>query len=146
MQIKHHEGVTMPVQITWYIPERILLAIYSGDVSREDIQHQYQEGIKLCHSVDTPLVHMIVDTAGVKSFPKTISDYKGTFGEKARNAGWVVLVGDNKIARLLCTVVTNLMKLRFAYVTTVEEAIFYISERDKSFTYEEAMSKTYPIR
>ena len=136
----------MPVKITWYIPERILLAIYSDDVTREDIYYQYQEGIKLCHSVETPLVHMIVDTADVKSFPKSISDYKGTFGEKARNAGWVVLVGDNKIARLLTTIVTNLMKLRFAYVNTVEEAIFYISERDKSFTYEEAISKTYPYR
>jgi hypothetical protein len=136
----------MAVKLTWYIPERILLAIYNGDVSREDIAYQYQEGIKMCHSVETPLVHMIVDTADVKSFPKSISDYKGTFGEKARNAGWVVLVGDNKIARLLTTIVTNLMKLRFAYVNTVEEAIFYISERDKSFTYEEAMNKTYPYR
>jgi hypothetical protein len=136
----------MAVKLTWYIPERILLAIYNGDVSREDIAYQYQEGIKMCHSVETPLVHMIVDTADVKSFPKSISDYKGTFGEKARNAGWVVLVGDNKIARLLTTIVTNLMKLRFAYVNTVEEAIFYISERDKSFTYEEAISKTYPYR
>jgi hypothetical protein len=136
----------MAVKLTWYIPERILLAIYNGDVSREDIAYQYQEGIKMCHSVETPLVHMIVDTADVKSFPKSISDYKGTFGEKASNAGWVVLVGDNKIARLLTTIVTNLMKLRFAYVNTVEEAIFYISERDKSFSYEEAISKTYPYR
>jgi hypothetical protein len=136
----------MAVTVTWYIPERILLAIYRGDVTPEDIAYQYQEGIKMCHSVETPLVHMIVDTADVKSFPKSISDYKGTFGEKARNAGWVVLVGDNKIARLLTTIVTNLMKLRFAYVTTLEEAIFYISERDKSFSYEEAISKTYPYR
>jgi hypothetical protein len=136
----------MAVTLTWYIPEQILLAVYSGDVTRDDIAYQYQEGIKMCHLVETPLVHMIVDTADVTSFPKSISDYKGTFGDKARNAGWVVLVGDNKIARLLTTIVTNLMKLRFAYVNTAEEAIFYISERDKSFSYEEAMSKTYPYR
>ena len=136
----------MPVQINWYIPERILLAQYSGDVSREDILTQYQEGIALCHSVSSPYVHMIVDLNGVSSFPKSISDYKGTFGEKARNAGWVVLIGDNKIIRLLSSVVTNLMKLNFAYVNSLDEAITFISQRDNSFSYEEAISKTYPVR
>jgi hypothetical protein len=136
----------MPVQINWYIPERVLLATYSGDVSREDILKQYQDGIKLCDSVSSPCVHMIVDLADMTSFPKTISDYKGTFGEKARNAGWVVLVGDNKIVRLLSSVVTNLMKLNFAYVRTLDEAIQFISQRDNSFSYEEAINKTYPVR
>lgn len=136
----------MPVQLNWYIPERVLVAQYSGDVSREDIITQYQKGIEMCDSVVSSYVHMIVDLSDVKSFPKTISDYKGTFGDKAKNAGWVVLVGDNKVVRLLSSVVTNLMKVNFAYVQSIDEAIAFISQRDNSFSYEEAMDKTYPVR
>ena len=136
----------MPVQINWYIPERVLVAQYSGEVSREDIIKQYREGIALCHSVNSPVVHMIVDIAEVKSFPKTISDYKGTFGDKARNAGWVVLVGENKIVRLLSSLVTNLMKLNFVYVNNHEEALKFICQRDNSFNFEDAINKTYPVR
>jgi hypothetical protein len=136
----------MPVQINWYIPERVLFTKYSGDVTPQDILRQYEEGIELCHSVNSPLVHMIVDIAEVKSFPKTLSNYKGTFGDKARNAGWVVMVGDNKIVRLLSSLITNLMKLNFAYVNTHQEALKFISQRDNSFSYEEALNKTYPVR
>ena len=122
----------MPVEIKWYIPEHVLYARYSGEVSIDDIRRQYEEGIDLCHSVETSLVHMIVEFDNVTSFPKSLSDYKGAFGEKARNAGWVIVVGDNRMIRFLSTVVSNLMKLRFTYVNSSDEAIEYLVARDSA--------------
>lgn len=124
----------MTVEIEWYIPEHILLARYSGDVVPNDIRYQYEEGIKLSEAADTSLVHLIATMDNVTSFPKTISEYRGTFGEKARNAGWVILVGDNKLIRFLGTIVSNLMRLRFTYVNSVDQALDYILARDPVLT------------
>lgn len=122
----------MPVTIDWYIENHILLTTYAGDVTIEDIKQQYEEGIALSESVDTPLVHLIVELNDLTSFPKRIADYKSVAGEKARNSGWVVLVGDNKMIRFIASIVSQFMKTRYTYVSTREEALSYIQERDPS--------------
>jgi len=134
----------MPVEIKWYIQDHVLIARYYGHVSAEDIHKQYLEGIRMSESVDTALVHMIADIADVTSFPKNVMEFQGSFGEKAKNAGWVVLVGENKMIRFLSSIISNLMKLRFAYVNTHDEAVEFITARDPFLSLEEALDQTLP--
>lgn len=134
----------MPVEVRWYVQNHVLLARYYGNVTPDDIVNQYTVGFEMCESVDTVLVHLIADISEVQSFPKTVMDYKGRFGEKAKNAGWVILVGENRMIRFLSTVVTNLMKLRFSYVNTLGEALEFISARDPFLNLEEFLDMTIP--
>ncbi|MDQ7026741.1 MAG: hypothetical protein Q9P44_14430 [Anaerolineae bacterium] len=90
----------------------------------------------MSESVDTPLVHLIADISDVESFPIRLATYKGAYGEKARNAGWVILVGDNKLVRMISAVVSNWMKLRFTYVNTLDKALEFIVARDTSISEE----------
>ena len=122
----------MPVTIDWYIENHVLLVIYSGDVTIDDIRQQYEKGIALSESVNTPMVHLIVELDNLQSFPKRIADYKSVAGEKAKNSGWVILVGENKMIRFIASIVSNVMKTRYTYVSTREDALAYIQERDSS--------------
>lgn len=132
----------MSVTVQWLVPDYILYACYAGELTADDIAYQYAEGLRMSESVDTPLVHLIADVSEVTSFPKSIQAYKGAYGEKARNAGWVLLVGENKIARLISTVISNLMQLRFSYVNTIDEALQFIAQRDSAIQLDEARHYT----
>lgn len=134
----------MPVDVQWYIPNHVLISRFYGDVTPQDIRKQYTLGLEMSESVNTALVHLITDVSEVQSFPKNVMDMKDSLGTKARNAGWVVLVGENKMIRFLSSVVSNLMKLRFTYVNTLEEALKYITDRDPNLDIESILDMTVP--
>lgn len=127
----------MPVNVQWLLEKRVIHAQYSGDVSPEDVRYQYDTGIAMCNESDAALVHMIADVNDVTSYPMNFKELKGSFDKKAENAGWVVLVGENKFLRFISSVVGNVMNLRFAYVNTWDEALHYLADRDPHFTYDE---------
>lgn len=134
----------MPVEIRWYMPESVLLARYYGDITPDDIYKQYTIGIEMIEAVDTPLVHLIVDTTEVQSFPQNIMEFKSLLGDKAQNAGWVVLVGDNKLIRFLTNIISGMMKLHITYVSTVDEALKFVIDRDPDWDMEDALDMTIP--
>lgn len=122
----------MPVELSWLLPDHILLAKYSGNVSPEDIHSQYETGLQMSEAHPEHLVHLIVEIAEVKSFPSQLKAYKGSYGEKSKNAGWVIIIGKNRLMHFISSVIGQLMHLSFAYMTTREEALQYILERDRT--------------
>lgn len=132
----------MPVIVSWLLDKHIIQAEYSGDVTSTDIRYQYDTGIAMCEKSGAALVHMIADVSDVSSYPMNFVELKGSFGKKATNAGWVVLVGENKFIRFMSIVVSNVMNLRLAYVNTWDEALQYLADRDPHFTYRELARHT----
>jgi hypothetical protein len=126
----------MAMTIQWLIHEHVLFAQYRGDVTAADIREQYQRGIELCDASSAEYVHMIVDVRAVEAFPKNINTYKDSFGSKAANAGWVVIVGNNAFLRFISTIISNVMHLHIAYVNEMDAALQYIAQRDHAAPYE----------
>jgi hypothetical protein len=127
----------MPVQIEWLIQHHVIFTQYWGDVTADDIHTQYQRGIALCESSPAEFVHMIADVRNVQSFPMNINAYKGSFGQKAANAGWVVLVGNNQFMRFITTIISNAMHLHVIYFNDMDHALQHIAQRDNTAPYEQ---------
>lgn len=77
----------MPANINWYWPDRVLLARFYNHVTSEDVRELYIKALEMSESVDSPLIHLIVNINDVESFPKSISTYKDMFSRKAVNSG-----------------------------------------------------------
>lgn len=122
----------MAVKISWLYPESIILAHYQGEVIPDDIKQQYEEGLQMAELSPREMVHIIADCRDVTRFPKTLSAYNGTYGKKATNAGWIVLIGNNLFIRSFTSIISQVMKVQLAYRNSISDAIKFIASLDKN--------------
>ena len=127
-------------QIYWRIPNRVLVMQYSGELSFEEFKTGVLAAHKMLAEADIPtnsLVHVINDVSRtsatrrnwmqfsqVNSFMKSLPDQLIT--------GWLVIVDStpNPMASFIVSVVSQVTRTRFHVVTSMDEAIDYLSKVD----------------
>lgn len=122
----------MPVNLSWYIENRVIQIINEGQISDDDMLRIDQPIIDLMNASSFPLVHMIVDNSKATYTPsvKTITQAKFPRHTKC---GWVVLVGPaNSFMKFVNAVVTNVFKTRNRMFDTFEEAVAFLNEVDST--------------
>ena len=114
----------MPVHVRWYIPGRIVLHEFSGDVRLEDAAQSSLEGPALAEQ-GTPPVHMLVSLVGITRYPRSIHQLEAAIHiyPKADQLGRVViLVRHNPLLRFIATILTQIHYSRLRFVIVEDEA------------------------
>jgi hypothetical protein len=122
----------MPFEITWYEKGRIVNARAVGNLSLEEIDGANRQIIEHVNQGQSP-VHLFIDVTAVGKVPTNLNQMKKSMDVLNNpNLGWAVLVGANPVARFLASVISQVMKIRFTIVSTMDEALSFLARQDTS--------------
>jgi hypothetical protein len=122
----------MPMQLSWYLENRVMLLVNHGDSSDQDVFDIDQPIIDYLNQSQAPLVHLIIDNIGAKYIPsvKAVTSVKWP---KHPQYGWTILVGlTNPFQRFVNVVATNFFKARQRMFDTMDEALDFLNEVDST--------------
>lgn len=118
----------MPISISWYIPDHIVMMAVVGDITMLELTEAYDEALAMVEA-GGDIVHTFIDFQNAGDMPRDINQIRSLLNRKSAKSGWSIVVGDNKIVRFIATVITNLLHIHFAYVNTMEEAVEFLRKR-----------------
>ncbi len=122
----------MPVELSWYLENRVIQVINSGKITDDDMLDNDQPIINYLNQSSFPLVHMIVDNTKAVYTPSAKMITKAKFPRHPQ-CGWIILVGPtNTFMRFVNVVVTNVFKTRNRMFDSFDEALTFLNEIDSS--------------
>lgn len=127
----------MPAEITWYIPNRVILVTYSDVIMAEDIQQSYL-AIKEHIQEKSEVVHTIMDSTQVIRMGFTLKSIKDLFaGIEFNFHGWVLNVTpvdtlSSKANSFLIAIVNQSLGFRSRTFKTMPEAFQFLREVDET--------------
>lgn len=116
----------MPVEVRWYVENRVVLAAGHGVVTRADNDESDRQVLAML-GTGTPPVHVLMDVSLVEDFPQyTMNERMSVFQNMAQhpNLGWAALCG------------TVNPVVRFRLFETFDEGLNFLKEQDKSVSWE----------
>ena len=130
------EGNTMPLQLRWYLENRVILLTSQGDSSDQDLLDIDQKVINYLNQSDAPLVHFIMDQRNVPPAPpsKAAAQIKVATQlkwPKHPKYGWAIMIGPtNSLQRFIIAVATNFFKIRQRGFNTMDEGLDFLNDID----------------
>lgn len=121
----------MSYKLSWLVEHRVLLCHQWGTLSKTDFWSLLEEIRESVITSNGP-VHVITDARNVQHSELQCDDLKGFLAMQAKNAGWMIILGKGRFARLNGAVASQLLNLRSAAVATTDEAIDYLLHIDKT--------------
>jgi hypothetical protein len=129
----------MPVEVRWYVENRVVLAAGHGVVTRAENDESDRQVLAML-GTGSPPVHVLMDVSLVEDFPQyTMNERMSVFQNMAQhpNLGWAALCGTvNPVVRFMSAVVTRLTGVRFRLFETFDEGLNFLKEQDKSVSWE----------
>src|SRR5689334_10087471 len=122
----------MPIQLSWYLENHVILHVNQGDISDQEILDVDQPISGFLERSHAPLVHLILDNRSATTTPsiKAISQLKYP---KHPRFCWLIVVGPtNTFVRFVNAVTTNLFKSRNRMFDTMDEALDFLNEVDST--------------
>lgn len=123
----------MPIEISWYIPLRVIRAHIYGEITAKDLTTFPTKGRQCTFSGITP-VHCLLDDADAMPPRFTIRQFHDLLKfrmQEGERIGWVIGVGQtNMLANVMIPLLTKTMGLRFKRVYTMEDAIAFLKQED----------------
>jgi hypothetical protein len=122
----------MPIQLSWYLENHVMLLNNEGDSADQDVLKVDQPILDYLNQSQAPLVHLIIDNTRAKYIPsvKAITAVKWP---KHPQYGWTILVGlTNPFQRFVNVVATNFFKARQRMFDTMDEALDFLNEVDST--------------
>lgn len=122
---------TMPFEISWKIPQRVVYVRNYGHMTIPDIRDSIEQ-MRAHYEQGTSLVHTILDVGDVTSYPNLLELRHGLSLDRSKNQGWTMFVGAEGIARFICSVLAQLAGDRFRMFETSEQALSFLIDMDQS--------------
>lgn len=126
-------SITMPVEVSWYLENRIGLVKFIADVTIEEIEDATQTAITMLNRSDTPFIHTLNDASELKSMPKNVRAlYQASKDGYAHpRVGWIVAYSvNNAFFKFMGNTVTQLTGVRFRITPTQTDALKWLQSRD----------------
>lgn len=122
----------MPLHLSWYLENRILLVVNEGQSNDEDMFELDRLTIEYLNRSDADQVHMIIDIAQYKFVPSTKAVTQVEFAKHPR-MGWSVLIGPtNAFERFVFVIGSNFFKMRSKMLPNMDEALRFLNKMDPS--------------
>jgi hypothetical protein len=128
----------MPIQLNWYLENRVLLLTGDGESSDQDLLDLDQPMINCLNQCNVPLVHLIIDQRNAPPIPasKVAAQIKVATQlkwPKHPRYGWAIMIGKmNPLQRLVVTVASNFFKARQRSFETMKEGLDFLNEVDST--------------
>jgi hypothetical protein len=121
----------MPSQVFWYVENRILYTLNTGDLTPDDFRSMNQQISRFMRE-SSQRVHVIMDSTRALTLPGLNDIERGHIlkylGEP--HCGWTVAVGKNIQLRMISTFISALFSARFHNAATLDEAMQFIRQID----------------
>lgn len=122
----------MGTKVSWYIKDRVVLSYFWGQVTSEDVEYVMNQTTEHIESGIKP-VHSIVHGLEVTNYPMNLPQVlQMTSVLKNSDFGWFIMITDDRMARFMSSVVSQVTKLKFRSIPTTEETIEFLRDMDSS--------------
>ncbi len=124
----------MGYEISWILEEQVVHIQYKDKVTSEELRKSnYMAKHFLMNGDDGNVMHVVVDIADAISFPTDLKNLEDLLvSQNSTKGGWVILVGGNRLARLLTATLSQLTQIQFRAAPTIEDGLAFLAQRDPS--------------
>ena len=127
----------MPYELSWLVPDRVILIRYIGDIDAQELRAYLSESMQMRDEANArlgeggPLVHTITDSTEQKSTNFKMSDVQHMLRTlRTQRVGWSIYVHPGALLRFLATLGHQWVGVRHREFATVPEAIRFLQEQD----------------
>ena len=133
----------MPIELSWYIPSRIVHMHVVGEVDLNDLDIMSQDLQRMVDEGVAP-VHIFLDDAEGGRPPTSLSQMKSRLAWVQDDAlGWIIGIGEaNPVANFLIPLLLKVMKIDFRRCKTLDEGVAFLETQDKTLEYSESTHDT----
>lgn len=122
----------MGYEISWILEERVVHVQFQDAVTSEQLHKaNYMTKHYLSNGDDANVMHVIIDISNAIKFPTDLKDLEDLLlSHKNPGTGWVILVGGNRLARLLTATLSQITQVQFRAAPTIEDGLAFLAQRD----------------
>lgn len=127
----------MPVEVDWYLENRIINLKYIGDVDMQDISESAQNAYRLLEASTANYVHALQDATDLTSLPRNLKAIHEAVEVAYTHprVGWVIAHNiSNPFFRFIANTITQLTGSRFRIVPTQADALAWLQSRDSTLS------------
>lgn len=118
---------------TWLVDGRVALGYYEGVITIEDLQYSQEEAEALYDTVDSRVIHGIIDMRHMTEYPTNLAELIRVISIfRNPRLGWIMLITNNTIVRFLSSAVVQLSQARFRTFTNVEQCLEFLEDVDET--------------
>jgi hypothetical protein len=122
----------MGYEISWYIPGRVVQAIFTGTISSEEAAAASAMTAQFIQDGDPPQVHLVADTTRLERFPTNLNLLNRSASKHLwqPKLGWTIVISTNSTTRLISGIITQVARVRFRMFPTFDEGIRFLADQD----------------
>jgi hypothetical protein len=129
------KGFNVPVTMSWYLPGRIILTVFEGEVTAEEIRAASEESVTMLEASEAPLIHFIHDGSLITRFPGNLKEVVNAFQVAASHPklGWT-LAHDVKITAVdfIGNLAARVFRVRYRILDSRQDVLAFLQEVDVS--------------
>jgi hypothetical protein len=122
----------MGYEISWYIPGRVVQAVFTGTISSEEAAAASAMTAQFIQDGDPPQVHLIADTTRLERFPTNLNLLNRSASKHLwqPKLGWTIVISTNSTTRLISGIITQVARVRFRMFPTFDEGVRFLADQD----------------
>lgn len=127
----------MPYSVDWYIPNQVIYACYTGEVTENEMRESLRTIIAMIDHSSSPYVHVIADTGDVTKPLSPQKTLKITREEGSHTrTGWnLILREKSTLVKMGVAFGSTMIKSKVRSFDTLEEAEHFLKDVDKTLNW-----------
>lgn len=122
----------MAYEITWCVPNRVIKAVFIGEITLQEAEAASELTANLIQESDQPLVHLVADTTRLDRFPTNLNLLNRSASKHLwqPKLGWTIVVSTNSTTRFISGIITQVARVRFRMFPTIEDGLLFLGDQD----------------
>lgn len=124
----------MSYRLSWLVDNRLLYTKIWNEYTLDELVQVEEEG-KILIRNGTPLVHLLIDFRLMTEYPSNLREIvarSSVFREP--NAGWVVVLTNNRMVQFLTSIVAGVSQARFRAFDSWDSALKFLVSIDSAMS------------
>ncbi len=124
----------MGYEISWYIPGRVVQAVFTGVITPEEAEAASALTAQLIKEGEPPMVHLIADTTDLERFPTNLNllNRRASKHLWQPKLGWTIVISTNSTTRIISGIITQVARVRFRMFPTLNEGLHFLADQDST--------------
>lgn len=124
----------MGYEISWYVPGRVVQAIFIDTITPEEAEAASDMTAQFIQEGAPPMVHLIADTTRLERFPTNLNLLNRSASKHLwqPKLGWTIVISTNSTTRWISGIITQVARVRFRMFPTLEDGIRFLADQDST--------------
>jgi hypothetical protein len=122
----------MGYEISWYIPGRVVQAVFTETVTSEEAQEASALTAQYIQEGEAALVHLVADTTHLERFPTNLNLLNRSASKHLwqPKLGWTIVISTNSTTRVISGIMTQVARVRFRMFPTLSDGLRFLADQD----------------